>query len=105
LLCGYRIGALKHMDRASAGGSVINALVPYLFAMGRVQGNEALQERALTLLEQLPAERNTLLTGWAALGLRADTAARSQALIELKNSYCGQRRCLSCVIGTSLLRR
>jgi len=58
----------------------------------------------LGLLEQLPAEKNTLITGWNALGLKADTAARGQALIELKNEYCGKRRCLSCGIGNQLLR-
>ena len=73
--------------------------------MGRVQGREDLGERALRLLERLPAEQNTIIEGWAALGVTADTAARSQALIELKNMYCGQRRCLSCVIGTDLLKK
>ena len=93
------------MGADAAQGLIINAIVPYLFAMGRVQGREELGERALALLEKLPAEQNTIVDGWAELGLKADNAARSQALIELKNQYCGQRRCLSCVIGTDLLRK
>ena len=95
----------KRLGRSSAELLIINTIVPYLFAMGRARGDEALQERALKLLERLPPEHNTILEGWAKLGLKADTAARSQALIELKNSYCGQRRCLSCVIGVDLLRK
>ena len=95
----------KRLGTDAATGLIINAIVPYLFAMGRVQGREDLGERALRLLERLPAEQNTIIEGWAALGVTADTAARSQALIELKNMYCGQRRCLSCVIGTDLLKK
>lgn len=95
----------KRLGADAAHGLIINAIVPYLFAMGRVQGREDFGERALTLLEALPAEQNTIVDGWAQLGVKADTAARSQALIELKNQYCGQRRCLSCVVGMDLLKR
>ncbi len=95
----------KHLGRAGADHLIINAVVPALFALGRVMGREDYGERALSLLEQLPAEANQVLGGWRSLGLKADTAARGQALIELKNSYCGQRRCLSCVIGTELIKQ
>ena len=95
----------KRLGMGSAQGLIINAIVPYLFAMGRILGRDELGERAMLLLERLPAEQNSIVQGWAALGVQVDTAARSQALIELKNIYCGQRRCLSCVIGTDLLKR
>ncbi|MBK8498138.1 MAG: DUF2851 family protein [Flavobacteriales bacterium] len=94
----------KRLGRAGAQHLIINAIVPVLFALGRAQGREEMGERALRLLEQLPAERNQLLARWADLGLVADTAARGQALIELKNLYCAKRRCLSCTIGNQLLR-
>ena len=95
--------APKRLGRSSAEILIINTLVPYLFAMGRARGTEDLQDRALKLLELLPPEHNAILAGWAQLGLRADTAARSQALIELKNTFCDRRRCLCCAIGTGLL--
>lgn len=106
----YRFGqtggsAPKRLGADAAHGLVINAIVPYLFAMGRAQGKPGLQERALRLLEGLPAEGNSILSGWARLGIKAASAGRSQALLELKAQYCGQRRCLSCVIGASLLAR
>ena len=94
----------KRLGRAGAQHLIINAIVPVLFALGRAQGREEMGERALRLLEQLPAERNQLLASWAHAGLVADTAARGQALVELKNLYCAQRRCLSCAIGNQLLR-
>jgi hypothetical protein len=94
----------KHLGRSAAQHLIINALVPTLFALGRLQGRQALCDRALDLLEQLPAERNSLLDGWSILGLKADSAARGQALLELRKRYCDARRCLSCGIGRQLLR-
>lgn len=95
----------KRLGRAGGRHLIINALVPTLFALGRVQGRQALCDRAMDLLEQLPAEHNQVLEGWAVLGLQADTAARGQALLELRNTYCAAHRCLSCGIGNQLLRR
>ena len=94
----------KHLGRIAAQHLIINALVPTLFALGRLQGRQALCDRAMDLLEQLPAERNSLLEGWSILGLKADTAARGQALIELRSSYCMQKRCMQCTIARQLLR-
>lgn len=94
----------KRLGRAGADHLIINAIVPTLFALGRLQGRPEAGERALHLLEQLPAEQNQLLRSWGQLGIPADTAARGQALIELKNTYCTPRRCLSCGIGNQLLR-
>ena len=95
---------VKRMGDTAVDHVIINAVVPALFALGRLQGSDAFRERAVRLLEQLPAERNKLLEGWACLGLKADTAARGQALIELRNVYCTPKRCLSCGIGNQLLR-
>ncbi|HRD51771.1 MAG TPA: DUF2851 family protein [Flavobacteriales bacterium] len=94
----------KRLGTAGADHIIINAIVPALFALGRLLGRVDFADRAMSLLERMPAERNTLLDGWAALGLAADTAARGQALIELKNSYCTKRRCLHCGIGQQLLK-
>jgi hypothetical protein len=95
----------KRLGRAGVRHLIINALVPTLFALGRAQGRQELCDRAMDLLEQLPAEHNQVLEGWAVLGLQADTAARGQALLELRNTYCAAHRCLSCGIGNQLLRR
>jgi len=94
----------KRLGRTGADHLIINAVVPTLFALGRLQGRPELAERAMALLEELPAEKNQLLSSWEKVGLKADTAARGQALLELRHSYCGQRRCLSCVIGVELLK-
>ena len=97
--------APKRLGAASIDHLIINAVVPFRFAMARLHGDEAGVERALRMLEQLPAEENNILQHWEVLGLKASTAGRSQALIELKNLYCTGRRCLLCGIGTELLKR
>lgn len=94
----------KKLGRSGVQHLIINALVPTLFAMGRVQGRQALCDRAMHLLEQLPPEQNSVLAAWSKLGLRPDTAARGQALLELRHGYCAARRCLSCGIGNQLMR-
>lgn len=94
----------KRLGTAGTDHLIINALVPGLIAIGKLLGREDYTSRAFGWLEQLPAEANAITRGWAALGIRADSAARGQALIELKNGYCSRRRCLFCGIGNQLLR-
>ncbi|MEO8589993.1 MAG: DUF2851 family protein [Flavobacteriales bacterium] len=96
--------SIKRLGRSAAEGIIINTIVPYLFAMKRLRGDTALAERALRFLGALPAERNSISKAWERIGVQAGCAAHSQALLELKNAYCGQRRCLSCVIGAALLK-
>jgi len=95
----------KHLGRAAADHLVINAIVPFRFAQARLHGDEDGIQRALELLGSMPPEANAIVGGWDARGVKAGSAARSQALIELKNQYCAQRRCLLCGIGTELLKR
>ncbi|MBP8824614.1 MAG: DUF2851 family protein [Flavobacteriales bacterium] len=92
----------KPMGQDMARNLVINAIVPYLFAMGRIRGHQPWEDRALALLEQLPAERNAIIREWGALGVAATSAGQGQALIELRNRYCMERKCLSCAIGIHL---
>ncbi|MCB0769902.1 MAG: DUF2851 family protein [Flavobacteriales bacterium] len=94
----------KRLGTMAADHIIINTIVPALHALGRIHGRPALVRRALEILEQLPAEHNAVLEKWSGLGLRADSAADGQALLELRGSHCGQRHCLSCVIGMELLR-
>ena len=83
---------------------IINTIVPFLFHYGRTKGDADLQNRALRLLEELPAEGNAVLDGWAALGMRARHAYQSQALLHLKTRYCDPKRCLECAVGNFILK-
>ena len=74
------------------------------FAYGQSHHDESLQESALALLEQLPAERNFILRQWQQCGISVDNAADSQALIQLKRNYCDRHDCLRCRFGHEYLK-
>ena len=97
--------SVKRVGRAAADHLIVNGLVPALFSLGRHLGRPAWRERAMRWLEELPPERNHLLADWSELGVMADSAARAQALLELRNSYCARHRCLSCAVGNQLMQR
>lgn len=91
------------MTAASRRLLIINTVVPLLFAYGRYIGDEAICQRALGLLETLPAEDNRILRQWQACGLEVSSAADSQALIQLKRVYCDKGDCLRCRFGYEFL--
>jgi hypothetical protein len=67
-------------------------------------GQPELVEEALTLLEQLPAERNHLTAPYEALAFDHRTAADSQGLLGLHYGYCQPRHCLQCAVGSRILQ-
>jgi hypothetical protein len=84
---------------------LINSVVPVLFAYGNATANDVLKERALNLLEQIPAEANAIIKRWAELKHNARNAFDTQALLQLKNEYCDNKQCLNCHVGIFLLRK
>lgn len=105
----YRFGkstekTVPTLGQNSAENIVINTVVPLLAAYAHHRGQPAYIDRAIALLEQLPAEKNRLTEGWNALGLGVRTAFDSQASIELYNEFCSVKKCLSCQIGAGLLK-
>jgi len=84
---------------------IINIIAPFLFLYGQQKNDQNFKNRALQLLEAIPAERNAIIAQWNELGLNAEQAAQSQALLQLKKHYCDQKRCLNCAIGCNILKR
>lgn len=81
-----------------------NVAVPLIFFYADFYGEHAMKERALSLLEQLPPEKNNITKRWQKTGIKPYNAAQSQALIELNNTYCIQKKCLTCSIGNYLIK-
>jgi hypothetical protein len=82
---------------------VINVVVPFYFLYGNNQNKLILKDRALEILEQMPAEVNSLINRWAKAGIIAANALESQALLQLQHHYCEPRRCLDCTIGHKII--
>lgn len=94
----------KQLGKRSVDLILINTIAPFLFSYGRYKGDERYQQRALQLLESLQPEQNALVNTWKSLGLTAKNAQDSQALIQLKKTYCDAKRCLRCAIGHQILK-
>lgn len=82
---------------------VINVVVPFYFLFGDSQNKLILKDRALDILEQMPAENNRLISRWGEAGVVAANALESQALLQLQRNYCEPRRCLDCTIGHKII--
>jgi Protein of unknown function (DUF2851) len=93
------------LGATSAENILINTVVPLLAAYAHHRGQPAYIDRAIALLEQLPAEKNRLTSAWEELGLGIRTAFDSQAAIELYNEFCTAKRCLNCQIGAGLMKK
>lgn len=83
---------------------IINAFVPLLFIYGKSKGDVGCQDKALSLLEELPAEENSIIERWKSLGIACNSAYESQALLQLKNGSCSHKQCLKCYVGNRLLK-
>lgn len=97
--------ARKALSPSSLDVIIINTALPVLFAYGRYRGDEALCDRSMDMMAQLKAENNHIVRLWAECGLLAESAADSQAIIQLKHAYCDRKDCLRCRIGYEYLRR
>jgi len=93
----------KTLGKSAIQLILINTLIPFLFVYGRNRNELVLIERSVKFLEQLPGETNGIIRRWEALGLSTRTALNTQALMQLKSSYCNRKKCLHCSIGSRLL--
>ncbi len=82
---------------------IINSVIPLIFSYGRFNKLSEYCDRALDLSDLMPAEKNRISREWLPYGVKPYSALESQGLIELTNSYCKNRLCLNCHIGTKLI--
>ena len=92
------------LGKSSIDSILINTVVPLLVAYGKSKGEQDYTDRAVAILQYLPAEHNKITRYWESAGIKVKSAFDSQALIELFNNFCTPRQCLSCNIGISILK-
>ncbi len=93
------------MGGASKDSIFINVLVPFLFFTGSKKNDQSIKDKALKILENLPAEANSVIRIWKKLDITVDNALDSQALLYLYKSYCMNRKCAQCRIGQAILMK
>lgn len=93
----------KNVGRMFADTLIINAWVPLLFVYGCSHDNQEMKDRAIMMLQQLAPEKNKVVNMWKTCGIEVSNAADTQALLQLYNSYCKERRCIDCHIGFKVM--
>lgn len=81
----------------------INAVIPLMYFEGRWAGKEELKEQSLTLAGEIASENNKITRLYRSLGIRAENALESQAMLKLYHHYCVPKKCLSCAFGHDIL--
>lgn len=84
---------------------IINCFSPFLVWYGNNVEDEALVEKGIDLLQQIPPEENGIIKKWRNYGIVANNAAESQALLEIFNEFCVNKKCLTCTVGNKLLSK
>lgn len=94
----------KSFGRELINSIIINAICPMLFAYSRRKSESTYQDMAIRLLEECKAENNSIVRQFTNIGITPNSAAQSQALLQLKRKYCESKKCLNCNIGNQLLK-
>lgn len=81
---------------------IINAFLPFYFYFKRRSGGASI-DMVLDILQQLPPEKNNVLTAIEKIGLPNKSALHSQAFYHLHKNYCSEKKCLNCRIGHKVL--
>ncbi len=98
-------GKVPTLGDSSVENVVINTVAPLLVSYANQKDNREYLEKAIRLLEELPAEQNNITKHWQSMGLPIKSAFDSQASIEWFNNFCLAKKCLSCGVGVEILKR
>lgn len=82
---------------------IINAIVPIVHAWSSYHNDLRTASEIVELLQDMPAEHNSIVTAFAAAGVECVDAFSSQALIQLRREYCERRKCIYCRFGRLML--
>lgn len=94
----------KVMGRQSILTLIINGLVPFLFSYGHTTNHLPAISLGDQLLQKTESESNQIIKNWAIFGIVPSGAFESQALIQLHNEYCKNKRCLDCQLGAGYIQ-
>lgn len=93
------------IGKASVDNILLNTVALFLFAYGKHTATPYFINRAIKLLESLPAEQNAITDKFTGAGVKIANAFASQGILQLKKRYCDEKKCLSCGIGIKILKQ
>ena len=80
---------------------LINTVIPYKYAYAKHR-NETFD--AISIMEKIPAENNTIVRQWKVLGQVIKNAADTQALLHLYQNYCQHSECINREVGYQIFK-
>ena len=81
---------------------IINTIIPLKFSYAKAQG-KTIVDVLFQLIKSIKMEKNSVVSKFLDLKPIEKHALSSQALLQLKNNYCDNNKCLHCAIGNSLI--
>ncbi|AUC14242.1 hypothetical protein BTO06_03355 [Tenacibaculum sp. SZ-18] len=95
--------SLKKLSRNFIDLLIINTIIPLKFVYYKKRG-EFIDEEILNLVRSMKSEKNSIISQFENIKIQSDNALKSQALLQLKNNYCDDKKCFECAIGDKLIR-
>ena len=92
------------MTKATKEMIILNCFVPFVWWFGTYKNDEIMKEKAIDVLHLLKPESNSIITKWNKIGVNIKNAYDSQALLEIYNEFCSQKKCLSCTVGNKIIK-
>ena len=90
------------LGKSSIDILLINTVIPYKYAYATHRNSPF---DAFGMMEQIPAENNTIVRQWRVLGQTIKNAADTQALLHLYQNYCQHHECINCEVGYTVFQR
>jgi hypothetical protein len=82
---------------------IINSIIPVQFAFAKSQGKD-ISEHLINLMLSIKAEKNIVIEKFSNYGIQSKSAFDTQSLLQLKNEYCNQKKCMQCAVGIELIK-
>jgi hypothetical protein len=95
----------KSIGTLSIDNIIINTICPILFFYGKQKNDESFKDKAIKWYYEVKSEKNSTINLYSELGFKPLHAAHSQALLQLNQNYCINKKCLQCGIGASILTK
>lgn len=83
---------------------IINTIIPFQFAYNKAMGKDN-GEELIDILKQVQPEKNVVIDKFRQFKVGVESAYDTQSLLQLKNEYCSNKRCMQCALGLELLKK
>ncbi len=94
----------KRLTKSFIDLILINTILPIKFYHAKKKGS-IIDEEIIGVINEIKKEKNAIIERFDKLKVQAENAFDTQALLELKNNYCDQQKCLQCELGNYLLNK